>query len=314
MISYRNFALLLAVSLSMVSLALAIKISQALPRPLSPLSPSSESGRNRAPLAPSSSFYESNSAAKAGSAKSPVPADPVTAPVYLVGNVLTGTVYLEKGGSRVLPVASMSKLVTAIAATDALSRASTTEVTADEAALPGDGSNLRAGERFTVGELLYPLLLDSSNIAAEAIASTSDRARFLDLMNGYAWEVGMPHTYFADPSGLNPHNTATAEDFFALARYLYKFRPDILALTTTGSSSVATTTDHGSHVFESIHPFIKDPRFIGGKTGRTPEAGETMLTVLKIKGMPVAFIVLGSDFGEREQDTRILIDRLSRLI
>ena len=118
----------------------------------------------------------------------------------------------------------------------------------------------------------------------------------------------MPATYFADPSGLSEHNQSSARDFFTFARYLYLYRPDILALTRTVRTTVATTSDHGSHDFASIHPFVTDYRFIGGKTGRTPEAGETMLTEMRLNGQPIAIIVLGSEFAHRASDTQLLID------
>ncbi len=235
--------------------------------------------------------------------------DEITAKAYIVGNVLTGQVYLSSNAAAVLPVASMSKLITTIAATDTMSPTTTIIITASETDVPQDGSDLHAGEIFTLQELLYPLLLDSSNVAAEAIASSSDRQRFLGLMSSYAWEVGMPTAYFADPSGISPHNQVSATDMFALARYLYVHRPDILALTRIAHASVATTTDHGAHSFDSIHPFVNDPRFIGGKTGRTPEAGETMMTILRVDGQPIVFIVMGSDYDRRQADTDLLIQK-----
>lgn len=246
------------------------------------------------------------------SEKSPPAVPRPTAKAYLIGNVGDGTVYFGLNIKVPLPVASMSKLVTAMAALYKMPATSTVEITAEEAAYPPDQSNLKPGERFTMDELLYPMLLSSSNVAAEALASSADRAKFLELMSSYAWEIGMPATFFADPSGLDPRNTASAEDIFALAKYLYDFHPDILAITRSPSFEIATTSDHGSHSFASIHPFVKDPRFIGGKTGRTPQAGETMLTILRIDGQPIAFIVLGSALGSREYDTRILIDRFEK--
>jgi D-alanyl-D-alanine carboxypeptidase len=119
----------------------------------------------------------------------------------------------------------------------------------------------------------------------------------------------MPKTYFADSFGVSSNNVATAEDIFALAQYLYRYRPDILTLTRNSSSTMATTTDHGSHIITSTHPFVNDSRFIGGKTGRTPAAGETMLTILRINERPIAFIVLGSGIGNRASDTRSLINK-----
>jgi D-alanyl-D-alanine carboxypeptidase len=240
----------------------------------------------------------------------------VTAAAYLVGNIKTGLIYASHGPDERLPIASMSKLLTAIVAIDTLSPTTTVEITPDEAAAPPDTSGIGAGEKYSAQELIYPLLLNSSNIAAEALASTTKirRASFLELMSSYAWEIGMSSTYFADPSGVDPTNQSSARDFFALARYLDVYRPDILSLTRTISISVATTTEHGAHVFASIHPFVRDPRFIGGKTGRTPEAGETMLTIMNINDQLIAFIVLGSQIDHRASDTKILIDYVNGMV
>ena len=251
---------------------------------------------------------------ESGTPVKPVGVPGVTARAYLVGNVKTGKIYLEKNSSRVMPVASMSKLVTAFVATDMFSPTTTVTVTEQSMAVPPDGSNLKPGEHFSLEEILNPLLLNSSNVAAEAIASTTNRAAFMEMMRSYAWEVGMPHSFFADPSGINPQNAASAQDLFGLAKYLMFFRPDILALTHVASSTIATTTDHGSHTISSTHPFVKDPRFIGGKTGRTEEAGETMMTILNLNGQPIVFVILGSRYGSREFDTRLLITEVEPAI
>ena len=238
----------------------------------------------------------------------------VSAYAYLVGNINTGQVVLSSRPNIALPVASMSKLVTSVAALYSLSSTSTIEITKAEAALPPDGSNLTAGEKFLPGELLYPMLVASSNVAAEALASAMNRQKFLELMSGYAWEIGMPQTYFADASGIDPHDVASAFNVFALARYLYNYHPDILAITRNPIMEIASTSEHAAHTFESTHPFVNDPRFIGGKTGRTPQAGETMLTILKIDNQPIAFIVLGSKIGARESDTKTLISEYQKKI
>jgi len=241
--------------------------------------------------------------------KPAAPADGVSAEAYLVGNVATGQIYSERNGATPLPIASMSKLMTAMIATNTIAPTTTIEITPEEASVYPDLSHIGAGEKFAMKEMLYPLLLDSSNIAAEALASSSNRANFLNLMNSYAWEIGLPTTFFADPSGLSPLNQASAEGFFDLAQYVYKSRPDLLAITRTVETAVATTTDHGAHDFVSIHPFVTDPRFIGGKTGHTDEAGDTMLTILNIGGQPIAFIVLHSN--DRARDTTLLADKMN---
>jgi D-alanyl-D-alanine endopeptidase (penicillin-binding protein 7) len=256
----------------------------------------------------------------------PVIIEPVSPPIviqrpptlypkaYLVGNIKTGEIYLERNSNAVLPVASMSKLVTAFVATDILKLTDVISITEHTASTAPDKSNLIAGEKFSLKEILDPLLLSSSNVAAESIASSTDRIAFMKEMRSYSWEVGMPHSYFADPSGISSRNVASAHDMFGLAQYLYKFRPDILAITRIGTTSIATTTEHGSHTIVSTHPFINDLRFIGGKTGRTPEAGETMLTMMTLNEQPIAIIVIGSKYGAREWDTRKLLKQIEEKI
>ena len=259
----------------------------------------------------SSSFRENTDTTNSKQIKKVAPVvytNGISALAYIAAGVNNDVVYLEHSSAKVLPVASMSKLVTAFAATDILSASTSITITELEAKAPPDGSGIRENETYSLGELLYPLLLNSSNIAAEALASSTMRSEFLELMSSYAWEIGMSTAHFADPSGVSPQNKASSRDLLALARYLYKFRPDILALTRNGNYSVSTTTDHDAHQFTSTHPFVADKNFLGGKTGRTPEAGDTMMTIMNINSVPVAIIVLGSNYGERGDDTKRIID------
>jgi D-alanyl-D-alanine carboxypeptidase len=145
-------------------------------------------------------------------------------------------------------------------------------------------------------------------------------------MNEYASELGMTRSHFIDASGLSDGNVSTAADMFTLAKFLYTdklddkiFTPNIFAITTMPSVFIATTSDHGSHDFLNINPFAGDPDFLGGKTGRTYAAGETMLSIFnyqapagnvvggQTKSDPIVVIVLHSDFGTREADTEKLL-------
>ncbi|MDQ2932843.1 MAG: hypothetical protein M3Q80_00490 [bacterium] len=234
----------------------------------------------------------------------------ITARAYLVGDIETGETFAERNINAVLPVASMSKLITAFVATDILDSDADIVITEDAMLAPPDTSGIKFGDTFTLKEILLPLLLNSSNIAAESLADNDSREKFLESMNSYAWEVGMPNSYFADPSGVSPSNAASATDLFGLAKYLYKFRRDILKITQSPRVSLASSTDHQGYEFVSTHPFVHDSRFIGGKTGRTPEAGETMLTILEIDSQLIAVIVLGSSYGAREADTRLLLQKI----
>lgn len=241
-------------------------------------------------------------------------ADQVKAQAYVVGDIDTGEILLSKNGLTVYPFASMSKLITALVANDIYSGTTTITISEDNTKVPIDSSLIQAGETFTVNELLHAMLMNSSNIAAEALGSTTDdRMAFLDLMSGYSWEIGMNDSYFADPTGLSERNAGTAKGFFAMAQYLYKNRPEILAITRMPKMSLATTTDHGSHEIMSTHPYVNDPRFLGGKTGRTEAAQETMLTIMKLGSRNIAFIILRSPYT-RAADTELLIGRISAIL
>lgn len=262
------------------------------------------------PLKAAQEFFSGNQAKTEMPPKKPpvaaAPSNGISAEAYIVGELETGKIILEKNPDKILPFASMSKLITAMAATNLYDSNTRIAITPENTNVPADGSRLKAGETFTVKELLQPLLMNSSNVAGEALASATNKESFLKLMSDYSWEVGMPQSHLADPTGLSATNSGTAGGFFGLARYLYRVRPDILAVTRIASSSVATTTSHGSHIFSNIHPFVNDPRFLGGKTGHTSEALDTMLTILDIGGKPTAFIVLRSE--NRARDTGLLIE------
>ncbi len=329
----RKLALLAAISLLVVGYSYLIRVSSTIvnshgedkvmniPMPSQNIasSPESEffdSKENEIELkAASDSLLSSAKTAQNAPKKASIkPLDEISAKAYLVGNVETKKKYFERNSLKQLPVASMSKLVTAVIASDILLPTSVIEITESEAMAPPDSSGVEAGEKYALEEILYPMLLNSSNIAAEAIASSTDRIKFLELMSSKSWEIGMPQAYFADPSGVDPHNMASANDIFMLARYLYESRPDILKITRASGIITATTSDHGAHNFESTHPFVNDIRFIGGKTGRTKEAGETMLTIMRINDQIIAFIVMGSGLGARAYDTNILIHELEKII
>lgn len=318
-VSKKNLIEVLVISAGIVLLALSVRVVQLSGGRIDNYDRiSSESSTSAAKpessLKVSESFYENPGLESQPTADQASPLDAVTAEAYLVGDLETGQVYLEKNKGKVLPVASMSKLITAITAMDVYSLDDEVAISEAEAAVATDTSKISAGEKFKVKELLYAMLLNSSNIAAEALASSTDRVGFLEKMSSYAWEIGMSSTYFGDPSGIDPHDISTASDFFDLAKYLYKYRSDILSLTKTPRVAVSSSTDHLAHDFFSIHPFIADSRFLGGKTGHTTEARDTMLSIFKLENRPIAIIVLRSDNGKRAADTRQLMSAISSLL
>jgi D-alanyl-D-alanine carboxypeptidase len=250
--------------------------------------------------------------------KPAVPKPYITAESYLVGNLETGEIYVSHDPEHVFPIASVSKLFTALIARHVTDPEKKITITQPMLDAYGDAGHLVLDEVFTPDELLYPLVLESSNDAAEAFAQAYGYPEFIEEMNAFAEEIDMNKTSFKDASGLNPGNSSNAKDLFTLTQYLYKNEKPLLEATSKIEMSVATTSDHEAHRWISINPLSKNPYFIGGKTGRTNEALESMVSLFsypsKGETYPIAIIVLRSSFREREIDTGKLFAKFMTLI
>lgn len=217
---------------------------------------------------------------------------------YLVADLKSNSVILEKGFKDQASIASITKLVTGLVAAEYIDLDK--NVTISESMIASTSKpRLQPGQSVTVYNLLFPLLMESSNEAAEAIARPLGRERFIGLMNDKAKAIGMNNTKFAEPSGVSANNISTAEDLFALAKYLYNNRSFILKITT-GS---LTNSAYGETSFKNLSNFNLIPtvsnKFIGGKIGKGTASGETYLGVFEVivKGekRPMAVILLHSD-------------------
>ena len=245
--------------------------------------------------------------------KTVIPRPYITAESYLVANLKTGERYISNNPNKVFPIASVSKLYTALVVHHLFDLEKDITITQEMLNAYGDAGHLVLGEKLKPDELLHALLLESSNDAAEAFAQSFGYDIFMEQMNAFAQEIGMHNTNFRDSSGMSPLNKSNASDLLALSRYLYSSEKGILDISRKKDFSISTTTDHGSHLFISINPFSTKNNFIGGKTGRTEQAKEAMVSMFNVKideqEYPIAIIVLRSDFGERERNTEKLLNQ-----
>jgi D-alanyl-D-alanine carboxypeptidase (penicillin-binding protein 5/6) len=308
---------LFIISICVIILALAANEgAKDIPRPLHSLEPTTRYPSVPLDLDPNAlvkdpPFPVATPFIQAKSTSSPIVVKPtVSAEAYLVANLETSQIYNEHNGKHVYPIASLSKLITALVAIHHMNPDQKITITEPMLEAYGDAGHLVLGEKYTVSELLYPLLLESSNDAAEAIAQSYGYANFISEMNKFTAGLGMSSTAFHDASGLSSENVSNAEDLFTLAKYIYTNEKPLLDVTRQTTYAVASTTDHGAHVWKTINPFPYDPHFIGGKTGRTVEAKESMLSLFRYStagvSYPVAVIVLRSDFSVREVDSSYL--------
>lgn len=230
----------------------------------------------------------------------------VGAAVEVIADLTTGDYYLNMHADERWPMASLSKLMTAVVASDLLSSTTQVTITSSMTAVDPTEHILNVGDTYTVSDLLRVMLLPSNNIAAEALAEYYGRAQFLAAMNAKAQAWGMTSTYYDDPSGLSAANESDGSDLLKLAQHIYVQYPEILAITRMPSATVLNVSTNQSVVVTSINQFAGQADFIGGKTGFTDQADGNLLSIFSYEGRPVFILVLGIDDGVRFNATEEL--------
>lgn len=220
-------------------------------------------------------------------------------------------ILFQKEGSRKLPIASLSKLMTALIILENYNLSKEVEISKEAVSQESEFGNLKIGEKFSVKELLYPLLMESSNDAAYALAETIGEKEFVDLMNIKTADLGLEKTFFVNPTGLDPDNLSeltnysTAQDLVKLSNYLLKNQPIIWEFLKTKEFDLYLSDGVFHHKLNNTNELLGELPQIGGKTGWTPQAKGCLLLVLNAprnKGKMVS-VILGSDdrFGEMKK-------------
>jgi len=230
----------------------------------------------------------------------------VTSKAYMVADLESGNVIASYGEKKQLPIASLSKMMTALVSLETVNQYKETKVSRTAYGTYGDQGNLSAGEKLKTSELLYPLLLESSNDAAEVLAEFAGRNTFIKNMNDKAVSIGLFNTKFEDPSGLSKNNVSTAEDLFKLARYIFKYKSYIFEITKLKDY----TNEKHTHTWYSNSRFRNDENYLGGKNGYTDEAHHTLVTLVELplgefQKRKIAIIILDSE--KTEPDARAII-------
>jgi len=229
-------------------------------------------------------------------------------PHYLIADVDSSTILAASDVDAVAPIASVTKLMTALVAAEYINLDTSVSVSTPtfvQSLVP------RLGERSRVSmySLLQLLLLESSNEASEVIAAQLGREQFILQMNTTAKALGMLATNFADPSGLSADNTSSPGDLLRLVQYIYHNRSFILELTANQDLPTAYVSGEFGELV-NFNKIENLENFIGGKVGETIAAGQTSVSLhtLEVKGQKrvLAVMVLGSE--NRSQDVLQLLN------
>lgn len=209
-----------------------------------------------------------------------------------------------------LPIASLTKIMTAIVALENMDLDQ--KITVDQkAATIGEGTmGLTEGEILTLEELLYGLLLQSGNDAGEAIAAASPfgRDNFVYLMNKKAEEMGLTNTHFTNPTGLegDGEQYGTVEDLIVMTRYALQI-PKFAEIVSTYEHYIEPTDKNPEHhLYNETNLLTTYSGVKGVKTGYTNEAGMCLITYLDYGGHKIIGVVLNAE--NRREEMKNLLD------
>jgi serine-type D-Ala-D-Ala endopeptidase (penicillin-binding protein 7) len=217
--------------------------------------------------------------------------------VALVIDQDTREVLFSKNDSAVLPIASLTKLMTGVVASEArLDQNELITITQDDVDTEkGSRSRLKVGTTLTRGELMLLALMSSENRAAHAIGRTypGGLPKFVQLMNAKAATLGMKDTRYVEPTGLSSNNQSSAQDLATLVGY---------ASNNSQLRELSTSPDHQFAIGEKTLNYVNTNRLIRNpeweiglqKTGYISEAGQCLVMQAKIAGRKLIMVFLDS--------------------
>lgn len=243
----------------------------------------------------------------------------VTAPAAYLIDADTGLVLYSKDADEELPQASCTKVMTALVAIENAPLNKVITVGADAHALASPGNSfmgLDTGEKLTLQDLLYGLILPSGNDAAVAIADgvAGSVPAFVALMNAKAKQLGLTHTHFVNPHGLPDVGHYTSARDLAVLSAIALRNPTFAKLVSARHYDIPKTADHKAYKLDSGNDLLTEelspyPGAVGVKPGYTPEAGFCMSFAADRHGhLIVGAVLKDPSWQVRIVDMRALLD------
>ncbi len=234
----------------------------------------------------------------------------------MVYDIVSGKTLYSKNADAQLPLASITKLVTALVADD--HTGSNAMVQVSEQALDTEGeSGLIVGDTWLEKDLSDFMLVSSSNDAATTLAlAQGDKRQFVSLMNKLVSRLGLTSLVLLNESGLDISSAqagayGSARDISLLVTYMTMLKPELLRSTAIQSYTSVSTTGLRYNTKNTNKIVNAVPNMIGGKTGYTDLAGGNLAIVFDISiGTPVVVVVLGSTKDGRFTDVLKLVNQL----
>ncbi len=209
----------------------------------------------------------------------------------------SGAVVFEQNADKKLPIASLTKLMTALVVFENYSLDEKITVNADAMAVEGEQGALKLGQTLSVSDLLYIMLIESSNRAAFALSDYLGNDAFVAVMNQRAAELGLTNTHFEDSTGLGSGSYSTARDIAILTKYVFTNYP--LFGQIIGTKAFNLYLDDGTfhHTLTTTNAMLGQYGIIGGKTGYTDIAKGCFMAIRQVpdSDQKTINVILGAD-------------------
>ncbi len=214
-------------------------------------------------------------------------------------------ILFEKNNDIQLPVASITKLMTALVASEQYKPNDIISVSENSLGGKGMSGIYQTGNRFLFLDALHALLISSHNEIANTLAEQNGNNQFLDSMNKKTLTLGLADTIFFNATGLDPNtdsdkvNRSTVFDIYKLTRYVQENHPDIISITSQKQFALFDTNKNFVTTINNTNKLLGHPnvpfRILGGKTGETPRARQNLTIVTEAPcGGKIFSVVLGS--------------------
>lgn len=235
----------------------------------------------------------------------------ITAKTALVFDATRQKIIWQKNGlDTARPIASITKLMTALVITDNTKIDDIFTVSKEAIGTYGEMGNLKVGEQLTAKDLLSALLLESSNDAAEALRENLKNIYgkdLVELMNKKIKELNLQNTFYADSSGLDPKNQSSARDLIKIMQEVLK-NQTLKEIIKSPTVDIVSADGLFKHHFVSTNQLLQEfPELLGGKTGYTEEAGNCMIIAFETPNNQGIIISVIMDSQNRMGESASLI-------
>ncbi len=247
--------------------------------------------------------------------QAPIDASKIIAKRVLLVNMATGETMYEKDAQTVQPLASLTKLMTAVTVREMYSLWANPpkriRLISRTSAQTAADRQVAIGGYMKTDDLVSYMLLSSSNFAAQSLASgIIDRDSFISYMNFTARNLSLSESRFVNASGLTERDgsgsTGNARDVMKLLAIIVKKYPELAIATRSGDAVIRTSSGKSIAIDNPNKSLERIPGIYLGKTGYTDEAGGNLALVIKRNGAYYGIVVLGSTIDGRFTDAEYL--------